>query len=198
MLAGVGADALVLETVLELAEIDLDVVRRIRAGHTLQPQAPVRMGPFEMHRVDRVLLALEPVARDLGLDDLAETVRAREEFPIRHQRPRLRPEIRPDEAAQFGDRVGLDVDSIPEPPLGIRDILIGLREAASRLVIEPAVIIAAQPARLDIAIAEIGAAVPAMPVDEAPASAEILVEHEVFAQQPHRLRARPLEFAGAG
>src|ERR1700738_4398507 len=178
MLAGVGADALVLEAVLEFAEIDLDVVRRVRTGPPLQPQAPVRMGPFEMHRVDRVLLALEPVARDLGLDDLAETVRPREEFPIRHQRPRLRPEIRPYEAAQFGDRVGLDVDSIPEPSLGIRDILIGLREAASRLVIEPAVIVAAQPVRFDIAIAEIGAAVPAMPVDEAPASAEILVEHD--------------------
>src|ERR1700736_6519608 len=112
MLAGVGADALILEAVLELAEIDLDVVRRIRAGHTLQLQAPVRMGPFEMHRVDRVLLALEPVARDLGLDDLAETVRPREEFPIRQQWPRLGPEIRPYEAAQFGDRISLDVDSI--------------------------------------------------------------------------------------
>src|ERR1700738_5492970 len=89
MLAGVGADALVLEAVLEFAEIDLDVVRRVRTGPALQTQTPVRMGPFEMHRVDRVLLALEPVARDLGLDDLAETVRPREEFPIRHQRPWL-------------------------------------------------------------------------------------------------------------
>src|SRR3984893_18262403 len=138
MLAGVGADALVLEAVLELAEIDLDVVRRIRAGRTLQTQAPLRMGPFEMHRVDRVLLALEPVARDLGLDDLAEAVRPREEFPIRHQRPRLRPKIRPYEAAQFGDRIGLDMDLILEPRVRMRHVLIGLREAASRLVIEPA------------------------------------------------------------
>ena len=74
------------------------------------------------------------------------------------------------------------MDRVPEPRLGVRHILIGLREAAPRLVIEPAVIVAAQPALLDIAIAEIGAAMPAMPVDEAPAPAEILVEHEVFAQ----------------
>src|SRR6185437_9535501 len=65
-------------------------------------------------------------------------------------------------------------------------------------VIQPAVVIAAQSARLDIAIAEVGAAMPAMPVDEAPTPAEILVEHEVFAQEPHRLGARPVELGGAG
>jgi hypothetical protein len=37
-----------------------------------------------------------------------------------------------------------------------------------------------------------------MPVDKAPAPGEILVEHAVFAEEPHRLRARPLELAGAG
>src|SRR5271170_4875562 len=109
VLADIRADALVLEAVLELAEVNPDVVRRIGAGPALQPQAPVRMGPFEMHRIDRVFLALEPVARDLGLDDLAETVGPREEFPIRHQRPRLRPQMSPYEAAQFGDRVGLNL-----------------------------------------------------------------------------------------
>src|SRR5271155_5575039 len=90
------------------------------------------------------------------------------------------------------------MDRVFERRVGMRHILIGLREAAAGLVIEPAVVIAAQPARLDIAIAEIGAAMPAMPVDEAPAPAEILVEHEVLTQQPHRLRARLIELAGAG
>src|SRR5690348_9586004 len=80
----------------------------------------------------------------------------------------------------------------------MRYVLVGLREATARLVIQPAVIVTAQPARLDIAVAEIGAAMSAMPVDQAPAPAEILVEHEVFAQQPHRFRARPLDLAGAG
>jgi hypothetical protein len=74
------------------------------------------------------------------------------------------------------------MDRILKPCAGVCDVLIRLREAAARLVIEPAVIVAAQPVRLDIAIAEIGAAMPAMPVEEPPAPAEILVEHEVFAQ----------------
>src|ERR1700746_2009114 len=90
------------------------------------------------------------------------------------------------------------MDRILEPGIGMRHVLIGLREAASGLVIEPAVVVAAQPPRLDIAIAEIGAAMPAMPVDEAPAPAEILVEHEVLAHEPHRLGARRVERAGAG
>src|ERR1700746_352083 len=90
------------------------------------------------------------------------------------------------------------MDRILEPGIGMRHVLIGLREAASGLVIEPGVIVAANPPRLDIDIAEIGAAMPAMPVDEAPAPAEILVEHKVFAQEPQRLRSRPVELAGAG
>jgi len=77
-------------------------------------------------------------------------------------------------------------------------VFIGLREAAAGAVIEPAVVITAQPARLDISIAEIGAAVPAMPVDQAPVPAEILVQNEIFAQKPDRLRSRPVEFACAG
>src|SRR5947207_1993133 len=90
------------------------------------------------------------------------------------------------------------MDRIPEPQVGMRRVFIGLRKAASRLVIEPAMVIAAQPVPLDIAVREIGAAMPAMAVDEAPTPAEILVEDEVFAEQPQRLRTRLGELAGAG
>src|ERR1700751_53701 len=34
LVAGVGADALVLEAVVELVEVDLEVLRRVRAGRT--------------------------------------------------------------------------------------------------------------------------------------------------------------------
>src|SRR5260370_4235408 len=95
MLARIGADALVLKSVLEFAEIDLDVLRRVGARDAAEPDAPVRVGPFEMHRVNRVFLALEPIAWNLGLDDLAEAVLPREEFPVRHERPRLGTEIGP-------------------------------------------------------------------------------------------------------
>src|SRR5437870_4789868 len=156
------------------------------------------MGPFEMHRVDRVLLALEPVARDLGLDDLAEPVLPREEFPIRHQGARLRAEIGPEEAAQLFDRVGLDTDLILETGLGMRQILVGLHQNAAVGAVEPAMVVAAQPAFLDIAIAEVGAAMPAMAVEEPVAAAEILVEDEVLAQEPHRHWSRLRQLAGAG
>src|SRR5882724_10615543 len=139
------------------------------------------MGPFEMDRVNRVFLALEPVARDLGLDDLAETVLPREEFPVRHERPRLGTEISPYEPAQFLDRIGLDADLVAQPRLRMRHVLIGLRQAAAVRVVEPAVIIAAQPAFLDIAVAEVGAAVPAMAIEKAVFAAKVLVEDEVLA-----------------
>src|SRR5712671_1665908 len=156
------------------------------------------MRPFEMHRVDRVLLTLEPVAWDLGQDDLAKAILPREEFPIRHERPRLGAKIGPEKATAFFDRISLDADFILQPCLGMGDVLIGLRQAAAGVVVQPAVIVAAQPARLDIAVAEICAAVPAMPVEEAVSAAEILVEDEVFAHQPYRLGAGLGEFAGAG
>src|SRR5439155_23175012 len=72
------------------------------------------------------------------------------------------------------------------------------RPAASGLVIKPAMVIAAQTAFFDIAIAQIGAAMFAMPVEEAVGAAEILVEDEILAHEPHRLCAGSLELAGAG
>src|SRR3979411_3324801 len=156
------------------------------------------MRPFEMHRVDRVLLALEPVARDLRLDYPAEAVLPREEFPIRHQGPRLWAEIGPQKPAQFFDRIGLDADLVFQAGLGMRQILVGLRQAASVRVEEPPMVVAARPARLDKAVAQIGATMPAMPVEKAVAAAEILVEDEVFAHQPPRRGAGLGGLAGAG
>src|SRR6267154_2174590 len=156
------------------------------------------MRPFEMHRVDRVLLALEPVARDLRLDDLAEAVLPREEFPIRHQGPRLGTEISPEKATQFFDRIGLDADLVAEARFRMRHVFVGLCQAPPVRIVQPAVIVAAQPARLDKAVAQIGTAMPAVPVEKPVAAAEILVEDEVFAHQPYRLGAGLGELAGAG
>ena len=85
-----------------------------------------------------------------------------------------------------------------QPRFGMRHVLIGLRETASVGVVKPAMIIAAQPASLDIAIGEIGAAMPAVAVDKAETPAAILIEDEILAQKPHRLRTGLVEFAGAG
>src|SRR5882762_10900042 len=80
----------------------------------------------------------------------------------------------------------------------MRHILVGLRQAPAVCVIEPAMVIAAQPATLDIAVAEIGAAMPTMPIDEAVFAAEVLVENEILAHEPHRQRPGLLELASAG
>src|SRR5215469_8957204 len=80
----------------------------------------------------------------------------------------------------------------------MRHVLVGLCQTPAVGVVEPAMIIAAQPAFLDIAIAEVGAAVPAMAVEQAIFAAEVLVEDEVLAHQPHRQCAGVLELAGAG
>ena len=171
------------------------------------------MRPLEMYGIDRVLLALEPVARDLGQHDLAKPVLPGKEFPIRYQRPRLRPEIGPEQSAPLLDRIRLDADLVLQAQFGMRDILIGLRQTDTVAVIEPAVIVAAQAALLDIAVGQIGAAMAALAVDQTVPAAEVLIENEVLAHQADRLdraiarklidqRGRlpvlPHQFAGSG
>src|SRR4029077_17782466 len=80
----------------------------------------------------------------------------------------------------------------------MRHVFIRLGQTAAVRVVEPAVIIAAQPAFLDIAIAEVGAAVPAMAIEKAVCAGKILVKYEVLAHQPHRERAGTIELAGTG
>src|SRR5438105_14345053 len=79
-------DASVDEAVLELLEADLQVGRRTLTVGAAERAGPVRVEPLEVHGVDRVLLALEPVARDLGEHDLHEAVLPTEGLPGRHQR----------------------------------------------------------------------------------------------------------------
>src|SRR5262249_11595318 len=122
----------------------------------------------------------------------------RKKLPIGDERPRLRAEISPYEPAQFLDRIGLDADLVAQPRLGVRHVLIGLRQAAAVRVVEPAVIIAAQPAFLDIAVAEVGPSMTTMAIEQAIFAAEILVEDEILAHQPHRQCAGLLDLTGTG
>jgi hypothetical protein len=80
----------------------------------------------------------------------------------------------------------------------MRHVLVRLRQACPVGAVKPAVVVAAQPAFLDIAVAEVGAAMPAMPVEQAISPAEISVKDKVLAQQPHRLGAGLGHFTGAG
>src|SRR3989442_6681102 len=57
------------------------------------------MQPLEVDRIDGVLLALEPVARDLREHDLLVAALA-EQIPIGHQRRRRGPQIRPQQRSE--------------------------------------------------------------------------------------------------
>jgi hypothetical protein len=74
------------------------------------------------------------------------------------------------------------------------DVLEWLFATGAGLVEHPAVIAAAQAALLDDAIAEVRAAMRAAALQEAVVGGQVLVEHEVFAEQPDRLGGGIIQF----
>jgi hypothetical protein len=68
----------------------------------------------------------------------------------------------------------------------MRLLLERLVEAPPRLVEQPAVVVAAQPALLHVAVRQVGAAVGAVAVDQAVAAAAVAVEDEVLAHDADR------------
>src|SRR5262245_38153867 len=167
--------------------------RRSLSLDPLETPAPVRMEPLEMHGIDRVLLALDPVAGDLGEHDLDESVSPRERLPCRDQRHGGRAEIRPQEPGLRLHRIGRDVDAVLEARSGMRDLLEGLLDAAAALVPLPAVIVTAEAAGLDPAIREIRAAMRAVAIDQSVAAGAVPVQDEVLAEQTDRLDGMHLE-----
>src|SRR5262249_17121157 len=94
-LVGVLAHPLVDEAVVEFLELELEVLAGIGTGLAAQPQAPIVVHPLEVHGVAGVLLALEPIAGNVGEHDFAKAVLPRERLPHRQLRHRLRPHIGP-------------------------------------------------------------------------------------------------------
>ena len=130
---------------------------------------------------------------------------SRKPFWIGERRPnrqfgrRLRAHIGPQQARQFAHRIAGDGAALARFRIGIGDVLVGLLDALAALVELPAVIEAAQAGFLDRAAAKVSAAMRAVARDQAVAAAEVLVERQVLAEQPHRLdRLFRCEFAGAG
>ena len=66
--------------------------------------------------------------------------------------------------------------------LGLHGIVEGLGAAGPVMVEQPAMVVAAEAAGLDIAVGQIGPAMRTAPVEQAINPVEILVEHQVFAQ----------------
>ncbi|MNS71300.1 hypothetical protein D3C72_1046650 [compost metagenome] len=183
LLVGILAHALVDEAVIELVEADLQVPRGVRPGLIAQTHAPVGVHPFEVDRIDRVFLALEPVAGNIGEDDLLEAVGPAERFVVRQKRRWQRPHIGPQQPALLLHRIGLDLDLFLQFQVRRRHIVIGLFDALPRLVEQPAVIVAAQAALLDEGVGQVGATVRALTVNQAVPPAQILVEHQILAHQ---------------
>jgi len=65
------------------------------------------------------------------------------------------------------------------------------------LVHQPAVVVAADAGLLDEAMGEVGAAMGTVPIKQPEATAEVLVEHQVFAHQADGLDRSVVELAGS-
>src|ERR1043166_5470572 len=101
-----------------------------------------------MDGIDGILLALEPVARNFGQDDLDEAVAPGEWLPNGNLWCRQRAHIRPQQSCAHFDGVRLDRNAVLEVRIRMRDFLKWLIDALAGLVELPAVVIAADPAFL--------------------------------------------------
>ena len=148
------------------------------------PAAPVAVEPLEVERVERVLVALEPVARNHdGLR--AADARPDEDVDAGEQGRGVGAHVGEDGAAQLLCLVRLDAHLLLElGALRLRRLV----DALAGLVEYPAVVGAADAVLLGDAVGEVGLAVRARGFDEADSAAGIAVEDEVLAQQAHFLR----------
>src|SRR5579871_2717018 len=156
------------------------------------------MGEGRVRAVAGVLQALEPIARQDCERDLTLQIRPNHALPAWDQRPRLRSEIGPDQAAQLLDRVGPNADSLLERAPRLDERLVRLLDALAGRVIEPAVIGATQPAWVRDAEQQTGPAVSTMGLHKAEAIAAVAEEHEVLAQEANRQGARRGQLARGG
>ena len=166
--------------------VGLGLAERLRLLPLL-PDAPVAVQPLEMHRVERVLHALQPVAGELSRADVAPAVLPLERLPAREQRRRLRAEVGKHEAAKLLDWVRRDAHLLLEATVRMHRLLEGLLDALAGLVVQPTVVHAPQAVLLRDSVRQVDATVGAEPVDQPQRAAAVLVQHEVLAEDPDGL-----------
>eukprot|EP01136_Pigoraptor_vietnamica_P039176 Opistho-1_new@109511 len=149
-----------------------------------------------MHRIDRIFLRLQPVAWQLRNHDLAKAIGPVERLPVGQLGRRRRSHIGPQQPGMGAYRIGVDLDLVLIPGLRDDGILERHFDTLAALVIGPAMIVAAQPAFLDKAVRQIGAAVRALTLDQPEPVAEVAIEHQIFAEEADRLDPLGIEFAG--
>src|SRR6202162_3449783 len=139
-----------------------------------------------MQRIDRILLALKPIAGAIREYDLHKTVLPREGLPVGNQRSGFRSQVGPNQAGSGLNRIGLDPNLVLEASVGHGNVLVRLLDASAVLLTEPAMIVATQPALFDKSIGSVGAAVWAVAVYKPERAAQILIKRQIFAQQTYR------------
>ena len=149
-----------------------------------------------VHRVDADLERLQPVAIDHALEREGVGVGRDEAVEMRKGRRLARAQIGEQDAAPLDHRIG----RLPDVGAEVAVVGLGRRLQALPLDVEqPAVEGAAQAAILQPAIGEVGAAMRAAAADQAVAALVVLEDHQVFAEQPHRLdRAVARQFVDQG
>ena len=134
-----------------------------------------------MRRIDDAFEALQPVASLQGAERLTVGFRPDEELEVGNHRRFALAHIGPYRAAFFLHRIGLHRHGIAELALLGR-----LVDALAVHVEQPAVIEAANAAVLDSAIAEIGAAMRAVALDQAKTILVVAEQDQVFAHDADR------------
>src|SRR3954464_15614504 len=145
----------------------------IGAALALQPVVPVLVHPLEMHWIAGVLLALEPIAGNLGHHHLAKSVLPGERLPDRQLRRRLGSHIGEQEAGTFLHRIGFSETAFTRAQARIDGVVIGLLDDAAAFIHQPAMIIATETGLLDKSIREVRAPVRAMTVKQSELSAGV-------------------------
>ena len=137
-----------------------------------------------VHRIDADFERLQPVAIDHALEGEGVRVRRDEAVEMRKRRRLARPHVGEQDAALFHHRVGF------LPDVGAQLAVIRLGRSLQALAVDveqPAVKGATQAAVLQPAIGQVGAAMRTAAADEAVATLVVLEDHEIFAEQTHRL-----------
>src|SRR6266481_8862262 len=140
--------------------------------------------------IDADLERLQPIAVDMPLERERVAVERNKAVDFRKRRRLAFTQIRPENAALLDHRIG----PLPDTLAQRRALGLGRRfQALAGGVEQPAVKRAAQTAILQPAEREIGAAMRAMPRDQAVAVLLVAKQHELLAEQFDRAdRPRPL------
>ena len=159
--------------------------------------SPITVQPFKVNGIQGILHALQPITGQLGQRYLAPTVLPGKRLPIRKQWSRLRPHVGEDHSCQRLHRVTSNLDLFFETAIRVDSFLERLLDALSRLIVEPAVIHAAQPSLFRNAVREINASMRTSAFDQTESTGLVFVEDQILPKQTHWLGGLLIELRGS-